>query len=171
MSISCTVWAVARYWSKIADLNLPASLWRPIGAIPLEFRRDLWRQKTRVPGVITVILRWAILVQCQLVTDRQTNRHTTTAYTALAESELVGVWRPFSAEIWLYTSTQWRKASDMLTSTLDAFLFSSHPKREKNREAHLNYYASAYYRGDSYQAIRPKEKINQARNKQTCILK
>jgi len=33
-----------------------------------------------------------------------------------------------------------RKASDILTSTLAAFLFSSHPKRETDREAHLNYY-------------------------------
>jgi len=36
-----------------------------------------------------------------------------------------------------------RKASDILTSTVAAFLFSSHPKREKDREAHLNYYTSA----------------------------
>jgi len=35
----------------------------------------------------------------------------------------------------------------MLTSTLAAFLFSSHLKRERDREAHLNYYASAYNRG------------------------
>jgi len=27
--------------------------------------------------------------------------------------------------------TQWRKASDILTSTLAAFLFSSHPKKGK----------------------------------------
>jgi len=39
------------------------------------------------------------------------------------------------------------KASDTLTSTLAAFLFSSHPKRERDREAHVNYYASAYNRG------------------------
>jgi len=37
---------------------------------------------------------------------------------------------------------QYRKASDILTSTLAAFLFSSHPKSERDREAHLNYYAS-----------------------------
>jgi len=41
-----------------------------------------------------------------------------------------------------YPFTQWRKASDILTSTLAAFLFSSHQKRERDREAHLNYYAS-----------------------------
>jgi len=42
--------------------------------------------------------------------------------------------------------TQQRKASDILTSTLAAFLFSSHPKREREGEAHLNYYASAHNR-------------------------
>jgi len=36
-----------------------------------------------------------------------------------------------------YPLTQWRKASDTLPSTLAAFLFSSHPKRERDREAHL----------------------------------
>jgi len=33
------------------------------------------------------------------------------------------------------------KASDVLTSTLAVFLFSSHPKRERDREVDLNYYA------------------------------
>jgi len=45
---------------------------------------------------------------------------------------------------WRVNLTLWRKASNILTSTLAAFLFSSHPKRERDREAHLNYYASAY---------------------------
>ena len=44
---------------------------------------------------------------------------------------------------WRAIPTQYRKASDILTLTLAAFLFSSHPKREKDREAHLNYYTSA----------------------------
>jgi len=44
---------------------------------------------------------------------------------------------------WRAIPTQYRKASNILTSTLTAFLFSSHPKRESDREAHLNYYASA----------------------------
>ena len=49
---------------------------------PVEFRRDLWRQKTRVPGlscgVVCVILRLAVLVELRLVTDtyRQTDRRT-----------------------------------------------------------------------------------------------
>jgi len=65
--------------------------------IPFEFRRNLWRQKTRVIGlsygVVCVITRLAILVQCRLVTDRQTDKrtdgHTTTSYTALAERRAV----------------------------------------------------------------------------------
>jgi len=44
--------------------------------IPVEFRGDLWRQKTRIPGlscgVVCVILRLAVLVELRLVTDRQT---------------------------------------------------------------------------------------------------
>jgi len=44
---------------------------------------------------------------------------------------------------WKVILTQWRNASDILTSTLAAFLFSSHPKKERDRQAHLNYYASA----------------------------
>jgi len=42
---------------------------------PVEFRGDLWHQKTRVPGlscgVVCVILRLAVLVELRLVTDRQ----------------------------------------------------------------------------------------------------
>jgi len=34
-------------------------------------------------GVVCVILRLAVLIQYRSVTDRQTDRHTTTAYTAL----------------------------------------------------------------------------------------
>jgi len=54
----------------------------------LEFRQDFWRRKTRVSGllygVVSLILGLAIFVQLRLVTDRQTDRHTMTAYTALA---------------------------------------------------------------------------------------
>jgi len=39
---------------------------------------------------------------------------------------------------WRAIPTQYRKASDILTSTL-AFLFSSHLKRERGQEAHWNY--------------------------------
>jgi len=67
-----------------------------------------------------------------------------------------------------YPLTQWRKASDMLTSTLAAFLFSSQPKRERDREAHLNYYASAYKRGR--QLSHHKTKLNQIQQNTTINL-
>jgi len=51
-----------------------------------------------------------------------------------------------------------RKASNILTSTLVAFLFSSHPKMERDREADLNYYTSAYNRGR--QLSHRKTKLN-----------
>jgi len=53
-------------------------------------------------------------------------------------------------------STQYRKASDILTSTLAAFLFSSHPKRERDQEAHLNYYTSAENRERQLHTTRQK---------------
>jgi len=47
---------------------------------PVEFRGDLWHQKTRGPGlscvVVCVIVRLAVLVEHRLVTDRQTDRQT-----------------------------------------------------------------------------------------------
>ena len=47
---------------------------------PVEFRGDLWRQKTRVPGLsygfVCVILRLAVLVELRLVTDRQADTDT-----------------------------------------------------------------------------------------------
>ena len=49
-----------REWSKIAVWTYPTSIWRPFGVTSLEFRRDFWRQKTRIPGlwygVVCVIL-------------------------------------------------------------------------------------------------------------------
>ena len=46
----------------------------------LEFRRDFWRQKTRVPGlsnvVVCVIIGLAVLVEHQLVKDGQTDIRT-----------------------------------------------------------------------------------------------
>ena len=77
MSIFYRFRDIAGYLSKVADFD-PPRLRR--GVTPVEFRGDLWRQKTRVPvvscGVVCVILRLAVLVEHRLVTDRQTDRRT-----------------------------------------------------------------------------------------------
>jgi len=62
-------------------LTHPTCIWRPRrGVTPVEFRGDLWHQKTRVPGVscsiVCVILRFAVLVKLRLVTDTDTDRRT-----------------------------------------------------------------------------------------------
>jgi len=66
---------IARYWSKIADCNLPhLYLALPLGVTPLEFRRDLWHQKDGLSyGVVSVILCLAVLVEYRRVTDSQTD--------------------------------------------------------------------------------------------------
>jgi len=76
-------WDIARYWSKVADLNPPyLYLAPPLGVTPSEFSRNFWHQKTRVHGlsydIVYVILRLAVLVQCRLVTDWRTDRQTDT---------------------------------------------------------------------------------------------
>ena len=84
---------IAHFSSKVTNFNPPhLHLSPPYWVIPFEFHSELWCQKTRVPalscGVICVILRLAVLIQYRSVTDthtdRQTDRHTTTAYTALS---------------------------------------------------------------------------------------
>jgi len=60
---------------------------------------------------------------------------------------------------WRAIPTQLSKACDTLTSTLAIFSFSSHSKKEMNREAHLNYYTSAYNTGR--QLSHHKTKLNQ----------
>jgi len=69
---------IAGYWSKVADFDPPHLHSAPSkGVTPVEFRGDLWRKKTRVPGLsrgfVFVILRLAILVEHWLVTERQTH--------------------------------------------------------------------------------------------------
>jgi len=57
---------------------------------PVEFRGDLWHQKTRVPGVscgvVCVILRFAVLVEHRLVTDRRTDGRTDRAMASTADA-------------------------------------------------------------------------------------
>jgi len=74
---------IAGYLWKVADFDSPhLHLVPPLGVTPVEFRGDLWRQKTRVPGlscgVVCVILRLAVLVDLRLVTDTDTDRQTDT---------------------------------------------------------------------------------------------
>ena len=70
---------IASYLSKVDDFYPPhLHLALPRGVIPVEFRGDLWHQKTRLScGVVCVILRLAVLVELRLVTDRdrQTQAH------------------------------------------------------------------------------------------------
>jgi len=72
---------IVSYLSKVADFDQPTCICRPPQwVIPVEFRGDLWHQKTRVPGlscgIVYVILRLSVLVEHRLVTDRhgQTDR-------------------------------------------------------------------------------------------------
>jgi len=73
---------IARYWSKIAELNLSDYSAPSLGMTPSEFRRDLWHKKIRVPGpsygVVCVILDLVVLIRrvTDGRTDRQTDRHT-----------------------------------------------------------------------------------------------
>jgi len=72
---------IAGYLSKVADFDPPhLHLASPWGVTPVEFRGDLWHQKSRLPGlscgVVCVILRLAVLVELRLVTDGQTDRET-----------------------------------------------------------------------------------------------
>ena len=90
MRLSCTVFEIQLVICRNSP-TLPyiplLHLASPLGVTPFEFRKDFWRQKTRVPGLsrgfVCVILSVAVLIQYRLVTDRQTDTqtdgHTTTA--------------------------------------------------------------------------------------------
>ena len=73
-------WDIARYWSKIAVLTYPTSIWRPRWVTPLQFRLDFWRHRVigLSYGVVFVILRLAVLVvpACGRHTDGWTDRRT-----------------------------------------------------------------------------------------------
>jgi len=78
---------IAGYFPEVADfdpthLHLAPS-W---GGCPVEFGGDLWHQKTRVTELsyrfVCVILRLAVLVELQLMTDTDTDRHRPMASTA-----------------------------------------------------------------------------------------
>ena len=87
MSILYRFRDIASSLSKVADFDPPHLHLVPTqGMISVEFRGDLWLQKTRVPGlscgVVCEILRLAVLVKLRLVTDRQTDGHRAMASTA-----------------------------------------------------------------------------------------
>jgi len=72
-------WTVARYWSKVANFNLPRLyLALPLGVTPFEFHGDLWHQNTNIPallcGVVCVTLCLAVSVEYRLVTDSKNGR-------------------------------------------------------------------------------------------------
>ena len=46
-TLRCTVSEIERYWSKIADFNLPhLHMAIPLGVIPIDFHPGRWYQKT-----------------------------------------------------------------------------------------------------------------------------
>jgi len=61
---------------KSPILTTPPAFGALVGVTSVEFRGDLWQQKTRLHGVscgvVYVIIRFAVLVEHRLVTDRQT---------------------------------------------------------------------------------------------------
>jgi len=71
-----------RYWSKIAGLNLlHLDLAPPFGVSSSEFRRDFWRQKTKIPWVIVwhclhdpTFSGLGTIPACDGRTERRTNR-------------------------------------------------------------------------------------------------
>jgi len=79
---------IASYLSKVADFDTPdLHLATRQGVIPVEFRGDVWRQKTSIPGPsygVCVILRLAVSVEHRLVTDTDTDAHRSMASTAHA---------------------------------------------------------------------------------------
>jgi len=76
----CRFRDIASYLLKVADFDPPhLHLAPPYGVTPVEFPGDLWRQKTRFPGlscgVVCVFLSLTVIVELRLVTDRWTQAH------------------------------------------------------------------------------------------------
>ena len=84
MTRSSSIAEGPRDGSKVADFDPPhLHSAPPWGVTPVEFRGDLWRQKTSVTGlscgVACLILSLAVLVEHRLVTDRRTRPMASTA--------------------------------------------------------------------------------------------
>ena len=87
MCLSFTVFEIQPVICRKSPISTtPPAFGALVGVTPVEFRRDLWRRNTRVPGlscgVVCVILRLAVLVELRLVTDRHGHGHRPTASTA-----------------------------------------------------------------------------------------
>ena len=72
---------IAGYLSIVADFDRPHLHSAPsLGVTPVEFRGDIWLQKTRLHGlscgVVCVIVCLAVLVELRLVTDTGRHRQT-----------------------------------------------------------------------------------------------
>ena len=96
MRLSCTVFDIAGYWAKVADFDPPHLHLVPTqGVTPVELRKDLRRQKTRVLGLsfddVGVILRLAVLAEDRLLTDGRTDGHRAMASTADAQHRAVKI--------------------------------------------------------------------------------
>jgi len=81
-------WVIARYWSNMADLNLPdLYLAPPLMVTRLEFCQDFWHQKTTVLGYhmghCLCDPRFSHFSRT-LTCDGRTDRHMMTASTSLA---------------------------------------------------------------------------------------
>ena len=109
-----------------------------------------WRQVPKT-GALGITGRFLLRDVC-LLRSCTNSRLVSWSLTSLFSTNMVT--SETKGQGWRVILTQRRKASDILTSTLAAFLFSSHPKRERDREAHLNHYASAYKREDNYHTTR-----------------
>ena len=73
-SVLYCFWDIASYLSKVAAFNPPHQyLVPPSGVTPVEFCRDLWQQKTRVPKLLCGIYPFQSISTC----DRQTHGHST----------------------------------------------------------------------------------------------
>ena len=72
----------ARYWSKIVIFSYPLAFDAPFGTSGTKKTRIMWLPDGEKISKISLF----VLAQLTNVTDRQTDRHRVTAYTALMHS-------------------------------------------------------------------------------------
>jgi len=66
--------------AKVAYLNLPPAFGSLMGVTSVEFRPDLWHQKTSLWDIVYRVSHFDAILAC----DRQTHRHKTIAYQCIA---------------------------------------------------------------------------------------